>query len=220
MKILTIVGARPQFIKAAVVSRAICTINHLGNHNAIQEVIVHTGQHYDSRMSDIFFKEMHIPSPDYSLGLGRGSHGQMTGQMLEQLERVILSERPDLVLVYGDTNSTLAGALAAVKVSVPVAHVEAGLRSLNMQMPEEINRVLTDRISCWLFCPTETAVRNLLCEGAEKWPNAQVYNVGDVMYDAALYYLKKAASSKIISELLQNFSVIGQYKIGINGHEK
>lgn len=185
MKILTVVGARPQFVKAAVVSRAIQqTIG-------LEEVIVHTGQHYDKNMSDVFFEEMNIPRPKYSLNLGGGNHGEMTGRQLEAIEKVLLDEKPDVVLVYGDTNSTIAGALSAVKLHIPVAHVEAGLRSFNMKMPEEVNRILTDNISGQLFCPTETAVSNLKKEGFEN-KNCEILNVGDVMYDAALYYLDKA----------------------------
>lgn len=192
--IVTIIGARPQFIKAATVSRAI------KKHHGIQEIIVHTGQHYDANMSDIFFEQMAIPKPDYNLGVGGGTHGVMTGRQLEKIEEVLLAEKPDLVMVYGDTNSTLAGALAAVKLHMPVAHVEAGLRSFNRSMPEEINRVLTDHVSSMLFCPTETAVKNLINEGVEgsSGPRQsikgrpQVFNVGDVMYDAALFYKERA----------------------------
>lgn len=181
--VLTIVGARPQFIKAAVVSRA------LRAQPGVREVLVHTGQHYDDNMSRVFFEELEIPEPDYHLGIGGGTHGQNTGRMLEALEEVLLQERPDWVLVYGDTDSTLAGALAAAKLHIPVAHVEAGLRSFNRRMPEEINRVLTDHVSDLLFAPTEVAVRNLLREGI---PSDKIHLVGDVMYDAALYYGEKA----------------------------
>jgi len=185
MKLLTIVGARPQFIKASVVSHA------LQKHEGIREVLLHTGQHFDANMSDIFFDQLGIPRPDIQLDIHGGSHGAMTGKMLSEIERVILSESPDRVLVYGDTNSTLAGALAAAKLHVPVAHIEAGLRSFNMHMPEEINRVLTDQISDILFCPTETAVKNLEREGFRHRPT-EVLNVGDVMQDSALFFAKRA----------------------------
>lgn len=186
MKLLTILGARPQFIKAATVSRAIKA------RNDIQEIIVHTGQHFDANMSDVFFVQLDIPKPNYNLGIASLGHGAMTGRMLEELEALIQKEKPSWVLVYGDTNSTLAGALAAAKLQVPVAHVEAGLRSHNPAMPEEINRVLTDRISSLLLCPTDTAMRNLKQEG---FPFAatgnftqHIENIGDVMFDAVLYY--------------------------------
>lgn len=195
MKIATIVGARPQFIKAAVVSRSITNFNGCSTDN-IDEVIIHTGQHYDVNMSEVFFQEMSIPAPKYNLHLGGGTHGAMTGRMLEEIEKVLLDEKPDTVLVYGDTDSTLAGALAAAKLYIPVAHVEAGLRSFNMAMPEEINRSLTDRVSHWLFCPTETAVNNLQAEGYGKL-GADISRIGDVMYDAALFYSgQDKASSK------------------------
>lgn len=194
MKILTVVGARPQFIKAAAVSRVIRD-KHAGR---VREVIVHTGQHHDENMSQVFFDQLDIPRPHLNLEIAGGGHGQMTGRMLEAIEQVLLSEKPDWVLVYGDTNSTLAGALAAAKLHTPVAHVEAGLRSFNMRMPEEINRILTDRVSSLLFCPTETAVQNLRNEGVEEG----VHQVGDVMYDVALYYGDRARSeSKILDRL-------------------
>ncbi len=177
------VGARPQFIKAAAVSRAIARYN-TDNNGEISENILHTGQHYDTKMSDVFFEQLEIPKPEYNLGIVEKNHGAMTGRMLEQIEKVLLDERPDLLLVYGDTNSTLAGALAAAKLHVPVAHVEAGLRSWNRRMPEEINRVMTDHLSSSLFCPTEAAVQNLTKEGIAQ----HIYNVGDVMYDVALKY--------------------------------
>lgn len=180
IKIVTVIGARPQFIKAAPVSALIrkkyCT--------RIREITVHTGQHYDRNMSDIFFRQMRIPRPKYHLRVGGGSHGSMTGRMLEKIEQVLQKEKPDWVLVYGDTTSTLAGALAAAKLHIPVAHVEAGLRSFNMRMPEEINRILTDRISSLLFCPTPTAVRNLKKEGITRG----VHLSGDVMFDAVHHY--------------------------------
>jgi UDP-GlcNAc3NAcA epimerase len=179
-KILTIVGARPQFIKAAAVSRALAERFS----SAMAEVMVHTGQHYDGNMSQVFFDELSIPKPKYNLEISGGNHGEMTGRMLSGIEKVILEERPDCVLIYGDTNSTLAGALAAAKLHVPVAHVEAGLRSFNMRMPEEVNRIVADRLSTLLFCPTDTAVENLAREGVTKGVN----NVGDVMYDASLFY--------------------------------
>jgi len=183
MKIVTIVGARPQFVKAAALSRAFQEIG------GIEEVIIHTGQHFDKNMSDVFFMEMQIPHPQYNLAINSLSHGAMTGRMIEKIESVLLEEKPDFLLVYGDTNSTLAGALAAVKIQVPIAHVEAGLRSFNMEMPEEINRILTDRISNVLFCPTDTAIDNLANEGYSNI-DAKVVKSGDVMEDAALYYEK------------------------------
>jgi UDP-GlcNAc3NAcA epimerase len=184
-KILTITGARPQFIKAAAVSRAIKATESLN------EVIVHTGQHFDHNMSNVFFDELHIPRPVYNLDIHSLSHGAMTGRMLEHLEELMLHERPDIVMVYGDTNSTLAGALAAAKLHIPVAHVEAGLRSFNMHMPEEVNRILTDRISRLLFCPTDDAIENLNNEGYAGF-NCHIIRTGDVMYDAALYYAPRA----------------------------
>lgn len=185
MKIVTVIGARPQFIKAAVVSRAFTLCED------IKEVIIHTGQHFDANMSDIFFDEMCIPRPDYNLDVNGLGHGAMTGQMLEKIEAVLLHEKPDWVLVYGDTNSTIAGALAAKKLHINVAHVEAGLRSFNMNMPEEINRILTDRISDILFCPTKTAVDNLKREGYSNISSEIIQN-GDVMQDAALFYAQRA----------------------------
>lgn len=179
MKVITIVGARPQFIKAAAVSRA------MNNVYGIKEVIVHTGQHYDQNMSDVFFEELKIPKPDYQLGVGGSSHGSMTGQMLEKIEAVILKENPNVVLVYGDTNSTLAGALAASKLNIPVAHVEAGLRSFNKRMPEEQNRILTDHLSSILFTPSKLANENLSNEGIG---GKQVKMIGDVMADVAKFY--------------------------------
>lgn len=190
MKLLTVIGARPQFIKAAVVSRAI------REHAGLREVILHTGQHFDANMSDIFFEQLDIPRPDHLLNIHSGTHGNMTGRMLLGIERVLLQEKPDRVLVYGDTNSTLAGALAAAKLHIPVAHVEAGLRSFRMKMPEEINRIVADQLSDLLFCPTETAVRNLEQEGFTHKP-AQVLQVGDVMQDAALLFAAHATAPNL-----------------------
>ena len=201
MKIVTVVGARPQFVKAAAVSRAVREHNRDHPESSIHEVIVHTGQHYDENMSQVFFDQLDIPRPDYNLEIGGGTHGAMTGQMLEKIEHVLLSEKPDCVLIYGDTNSTLAGAIAASKLHIPVAHVEAGLRSFNMRMPEEVNRILSDRVSSLLLCPTEAAVTNLKREGLEKG----VSNVGDVMYDASLFYRDMARDqSTILSDLKLN----------------
>ena len=202
-KTLTILGARPQFIKAATVSRVIQA------RDDIEEIIVHTGQHFDANMSDVFFEQLDIPKPHHNLGIASLGHGAMTGRMLERIEALIQQEQPDWVLVYGDTNSTLAGALAAAKLQVPVAHVEAGLRSHNPAMPEEINRVLTDRISTLLLCPTETAVNNLKYEGfpfaaigANKaQQNQRTENIGDVMYDAVLYYQERAKEQVSLESL-------------------
>ncbi len=206
MKIVTIVGARPQFIKATVVSRAV------ENHNqksppqrSIREILVHTGQHYDYLMNRIFFEELEISKPDYNLGVGSGSHGKQTGIMIERIETVLEKEKPDSVVVYGDTNSTLAGALAAAKLNIPVAHVEAGLRSYNRTMPEEINRLVTDHLSSLLFCPTDQAVRNLLKEGIKDGETQVVKKVGDVMYDSVLYYSKMAEKKSTILEDLGLF---------------
>lgn len=193
-KILTVVGARPQFIKAAAVSRVIRT-DFAGR---IEEVLVHTGQHYDDNMSKVFFEELDIPKPKYNLEISGGHHGAMTGRMLEAIERVLLQEQPDCLLIYGDTNSTLAGALAAAKHHIPVAHVEAGLRSFNMRMPEEVNRILADRVSSLLFCPTQIAVDNLKAEGLTKG----VHNVGDVMYDVALFYRDRARQHSTVLDRL------------------
>src|SRR5579871_98696 len=176
MKILSIVGARPQFIKAAVVSRALRKIDGL------REILLHTGQHYDANMSEIFFSELDIPQPDHNLGVRSSSHGAQTAAMLAGVERILMDEQPRVVLVYGDTNSTLAGALAAVKLHIPVAHVEAGLRSFNRRMPEEINRVVADHLSTVLFTPTSVATENLRREGVAA---DAIHQVGDVMYDAS-----------------------------------
>ena len=183
MKVITIIGARPQFVKAATVSREL-------KKTGIAEILVHTGQHFDHNMSQVFFDEMEIPHPHYNLEISGLHHGAMTGRMLEKIEDVLLKEKPDYVLVYGDTNSTLAGALAAVKLHIPVAHVEAGLRSFEMKMPEEVNRILTDRISKILFCPTQTAINNLNQEGFQNF-DCNVVLAGDVMFDAVNYYQSK-----------------------------
>lgn len=185
MKILTIVGARPQFIKAGIVSKRIKELSD------IDEILLHTGQHFDPNMSDIFFDQMNIPKPEIQLDIHGGSHGEMTGRMLIDIEKVIFDLKPDKVMVYGDTNSTLAGALAATKLHIPVVHVEAGLRSFNMRMPEEINRILTDQVSDILFCPTDTAMNNLRKEGFEQ-KDVSMLNVGDVMQDAALHFVNNA----------------------------
>ena len=191
MKLMTIIGARPQFIKAAVVSREIA------KHSEIKEIIVHTGQHFDANMSEIFFEQMHIPKPDYNLEINSLSHGAMTGRMIEKIEEVLLDEKPDWILIYGDTNSTIAGSLAAKKLHIKVAHVEAGLRSFNRNMPEEINRILTDKISDILFCPTDTAVQNLQNEGIGKNSLTQIVKCGDVMQDAAIFYTDLAQKPEI-----------------------
>ena len=181
MKLLTILGARPQFIKAGSVSREISKSERL------KEIIVHTGQHYDSNMSDIFFEELKIPKPHYFLGIGGNTHGAMTGQMIEKIEEIALVEKPDCILVYGDTNSTLAGAIVAGKLKIKLAHIEAGLRSYNMNMPEEINRILTDRISNILFCPTKKSVDNLKLEGFDNF-KCNIILSGDVMKDGINFY--------------------------------
>lgn len=184
--IVTILGARPQFIKASVVSAQIAKLPDL------KEIVVHTGQHFDNNMSEVFFEELGMAKPKYSLSIHGGGHGEMTGRMLIEIEKVLLVEKPDAVLVYGDTNSTLAGALSAAKLHIPVAHVEAGLRSFNMRMPEEVNRILTDRVSRWLFTPNELAGQHLVREGMEQ---SRIIQVGDVMYDVALFYGDKSAAS-------------------------
>lgn len=194
-KIVTILGARPQFVKAAVLSRIISI------HSEMEEVIVHTGQHYDTNMSAVFFDEMGIPNPKYNLNINELSHGAMTGHMFEQIERVLKIEKPDGVVVYGDTNSTLAGALASKKMNIKVIHIEAGLRSFNMKMPEEINRVLTDRIADLLICPTDTAVKNLQNEGFDNF-DTKIVKCGDIMKDAVEFYSKVSEQkSSIINDL-------------------
>jgi UDP-GlcNAc3NAcA epimerase len=192
-KIVTIVGARPQFIKAAIVSR------QFQQEPNLKEIIVHTGQHYDENMSKIFFDELEMPNIDYQLGIGSGSQGKQTGDMIVGIEKVLQQEKPDWLLIYGDTNSTLAGALAAAKCHIPIAHVEAGLRSYNRKMPEEVNRVIADQLADILFTPTKQAVMNLK---KEAYSAERIIEVGDVMYDAALFYGEKAMkNSKILSEL-------------------
>jgi UDP-GlcNAc3NAcA epimerase len=233
MKLLHVVGARPQFIKMAAVSRAVAEHNQdLDPGQQLQGLIIHTGQHYDYELSKLFFEELHLPKPDYNLEVGSGSHGKQTGEMLEQTEAVLLEEQPDIVLVYGDTNSTLAGAVAAAKLHIPVGHVEAGLRSFNRMMPEEINRVLSDHVSDLLFCPTEAAVENLKREGftnivndgrlvefANNSPSSTlnsrllaldaplVLNVGDVMYDSVLQNLEVAEKT---STVLRELRLVGE----------
>ncbi len=194
-KIVTILGARPQFVKAAVLSRIIAS------HNEIEEIIIHTGQHFDANMSDVFFTEMEIPKPKYNLDINGLGHGAMTGQMLEKIEEVLIDEKPKAVVVYGDTNSTIAGALAAKKMNIKVIHIEAGLRSYNMTMPEEINRILTDRISDLLLCPTDTAIENLQKEGFANL-DAKIVKCGDIMKDAVEFYSKTSAErSSILKDL-------------------
>jgi UDP-N-acetylglucosamine 2-epimerase len=225
MKLIHVVGARPQFVKMAVVSRAITVHNNrVAQGDRIKELIIHTGQHYDENMSAVFFEELEIPKPDYNLGIGSASQGAQTGRMLEAIETVLVDEQPNWVLLYGDTNSTLAGALAAAKLHISVAHIEAGLRSFNKKMPEEINRVLTDHASNVLFCPTETAIENLRREGFTNIVNDGhlvsdslipypvslnppfVANIGDVMYDSVLYNLKLAEKRSDILKRLHLFS--------------
>lgn len=194
MKVLTVVGARPQFVKAASVSRAIW------KDGRIKEVVVHTGQHYDANMSDIFFEQMAIPKPDYRLDIAGLGHGAMTGRMIEGIENILLQKKPDALMVYGDTNTTLAGAIAASKINIPVIHVEAGLRSFNMKMPEEVNRILTDRVSQLLLCPTDTAVENLHREGYGQLP-VKIVKTGDVMYDAAMFYAENSRAPTFIPKV-------------------
>ena len=201
MKILTVIGARPQFIKASVVSAAI------EKTAGLEEKIIHTGQHFDANMSNIFFDQLGIPKPHYQLNINSGSHGAMTGRMLEAIEKICLEEKPDRLMVYGDTNSTLAGALAASKLHIPVAHIEAGLRSFNMRMPEEINRILTDQVSDILFCPTETAVKNLKNEGFEAKP-VHVLNVGDVMQDSSMFFAERAVKGEALKAVPESNFIV------------
>jgi len=211
MKVVTVVGARPQFVKAAAVRRAIeaysqrgSLARRRGSKKTFQEVLIHTGQHYDYGMDGVFFEELQLPKPDYHLGVGSGSHAQQTALMLERIETIVQKEEPDGVMVYGDTNSTLAGALVAAKLNIPVAHVEAGLRSYNRVMPEETNRVLTDHLSTLLFCPTRQSVENLAKEGIRNGKKKVVKRVGDVMYDSILYY---SAMADKTSTLLQDLGL-------------
>ncbi len=214
MKIITIIGARPQFVKAAALSR------EFAKHDSIEEILVHTGQHFDTNMSEVFFEEMEIPKPKFNLDINSLSHGAMTGRMLEEIEKLLILEKPDVLLVYGDTNSTLAGAIAAKKLHIKVAHVEAGLRSFNMDMPEEVNRILTDRISDFLFCPTQTAIDNLQKEGYENI-DCKIVNTGDVMEDAALFYAKKSEEkSTVIKGIAQEKFILATLHRAENTDDK
>lgn len=208
LKLLTIIGARPQIIKSAAINRAI----REGFSNQIQEIIVHTGQHYDQNMSEVFFAEMNIPKPQYNLGVGSGSHGAQTARMIEGIEELLLKEKPDFINLYGDTNSTLAGAVAAAKLNIPIVHIEAGLRSFNRTMPEEVNRITCDHLSTFLFSPTQTGYKNLVREGFDphnKAPysteNPGIFHCGDVMYDNSLYFAQLAAEK---SKILENNRLI------------
>ncbi|MCX6271970.1 MAG: UDP-N-acetylglucosamine 2-epimerase (non-hydrolyzing) [Bacteroidetes bacterium] len=201
IKILTVVGARPQIIKASAVSRAVR--DHFND--SISEIIVHTGQHYDDNMSEVFFRELQVPRADFNLGVGSASHGTQTARMIEGIEKVLQSEKPDFIILYGDTNSTLAGAVAASKIHIPVAHIEAGLRSFNKSMPEEINRIVCDHVSTLLFTPTTTGLKNLLAEGFRSDTvqpfspdNPHVFHCGDVMYDNSLYFSTLAEKNSTI----------------------
>ena len=198
-KIFTVIGARPQFVKAAALNRAIQNYNMTHPDKQLKSCWIHTGQHYDNNMSQVFFDELDIPKPDYHLGISSGSHGVMTGTMLASIEKILVKEEPKLVIVFGDTNSTLAGALAAVKLHIPVVHIEAGLRSFNKKMPEEINRITTDHCSQALLTPSESSKQQLIKEGIS---NTSIYNVGDIMYDAVLYYKEKAKNTSSILERL------------------
>jgi UDP-GlcNAc3NAcA epimerase len=212
IKILTVIGARPQIIKAAALSRAISS----GFSDSIQEIIIHTGQHYDTNMSTVFFEELAIPLPDHNLNIGSGSHGETTGKMIAGLEKLMLDENPDYVVLYGDTNSTLAGAIAASKIHIPIVHIEAGLRSFNKRMPEEINRIMCDNVSTLLFCPTEQGFHNLITEGFKVHSGPYtadlpgVFHCGDVMFDNSKYFGELASKkSNIISTLaLENSEFI------------
>lgn len=199
MKIMTIVGARPQFIKAAVLSRLIDA------DNTVEEVIVHTGQHYDANMSEVFFRELSIPEPSYNLQIQSKTHGEMTGKMMIEIEKLAMTEKPDWILVYGDTNSTLAGALVAAKLGIKLAHVEAGLRSFNNTMPEEINRIVTDRLSNILFCPTDYAIQNLKKEGFEHYKEKKIVRTGDIMLDASIFYSEIEERPNLYANYPNNF---------------
>ncbi len=194
MKIVSIIGARPQFIKASVVSLAL-------KKEGLNEILIHTGQHYDTNMNDIFFQELGINPPAYNLGVSGGMHGEQTGKMIIEIEKVLTREQPDMVVLYGDTNSTLAGTIASSKLHIPIAHVEAGLRSFNMKMPEEVNRILTDRVSSILFTPTEVADLNLQNEGVD---SNKIFRVGDVMYDASLVFGEIASKNNSILNKLNH----------------
>lgn len=213
MKIATIVGARPQFIKAAVLSRVI------QQRDDVTEILIHTGQHYDAKMSDIFFEELELSRPDHFLGIGSGSHAEQTGKALIEIEKVLLDEKPDITVVYGDTNATLSGALAAAKLQIPVAHIEAGLRSFDRSMPEEINRCVTDHLSRWHFCPTDVAVKNLRGEGITE----NVFQVGDVMYDALRHYTQHDPSDSvhsIWSQVGERYALCTMHRAGNTDDER
>ncbi|NOR86130.1 MAG: UDP-N-acetylglucosamine 2-epimerase (non-hydrolyzing), partial [Bacteroidales bacterium] len=214
-KIVTIIGARPQIIKAAALSRAIKN----SFSNQLQEIIVHTGQHYDSNMSEVFFTELSIPKPNYNLNVGSGKHGEQTAKMITGIEEILLNEKPDALILYGDTNSTLAGAIAASKIHIPIVHIEAGLRSFNKSMPEEINRIMCDHASTLLFSPTPTGYRNLVNEGFQDYKNGpystdrpKIYHCGDVMYDNSLYFSQLAKTQSTV--LTENNLEVGNFILG------
>ena len=207
MKIVTIIGARPQFIKSFSITNAICKFN-TNNNTEIQEIVIHTGQHYDENMSNIFFKEMKLKKPKYNLKLSKRSHGGMTGQMIIDIEDILIKEKPDYILIYGDTDSTLAGAIAASKLHIPIIHIESGLRSFNRKMPEEINRIIADQLSTFCFCPSKIAVQNLENEGILNSNNKIIQNIGDVMYDVLLHFQKDITPSPNIKNITKNKSFI------------
>ena len=200
LKITTIIGARPQFIKASALSREIKKFNQ--GKKKIDEAIIHTGQHYDKNMSDIFFQELNIPKPKYYLGVGGGSHGENTGRMIELIEKKITKESPDLCIVYGDTDSTLAASIAATKINIPIAHIEAGPRSNNKSMPEEINRIIADQCADYLFCPTLNSIKNLKTEG---YKNNKIFHVGDIMLDNFLFFKDRKKIPSFLKEDLKDF---------------